>query len=228
MFKRKKEKVCEYIPVESIKDFFSFMNKSEIRYVLIKNISSELPNQLLNGKDIDIVVHEEDKVRFEKCMKNHGYHTHTPPLGIVNGWTFAYQLPEYEFWKLENKPFTLYIDASFKLACKSITPNVWIPLDNIIQEDIWKKRCFDEKNGWWIMDDQTILIYLFVRSIFDKHEFKQGYVEGIEERKYLLNDENTQEKLRKVFFKYTDRLIQMIESKRYDEIIQDYKTYLNY
>ena len=33
------------------------------------------------------------------------------------------------------------------------------------------------------MDDGTILIYLIVRSIFDKREFKQEYVDGIEERK---------------------------------------------
>lgn len=218
----------KYIPQEVIGDFFEKITESKIPYVLIKNVSNELPDQLMDGKDIDILVHEEHIEDFEQFMIQNNFEKQIHPLGRKNGWNFAYKLPEYQFWKLKNEQFTLYIDASFKLSCKSLTPNMWIPLDHCINEDIWIKKIFDEKNHWWIMDDGTILIYLIVRSIFDKREFKQGYVDGIEERKELLKEKGVQYKLSKIFFHYTGPLIEQISKSQYDSIIENYLTFTEY
>lgn len=218
----------KYIPQEVIGDFFEKITESKIPYVLIKNVSNELPDQLMDGKDIDILVHEEHIEDFEQFMIQNNFEKQIHPLGRKNGWNFAYKLPEYQFWKLKNEQFTLYIDASFKLSCKSLTPNIWIPLDHCINEDIWINKIFDEKNHWWIMDDGTILIYLIVRSIFDKREFKQGYVDGIEERKELLKEKGVQYKLSKIFFHYTGPLIEQISKSQYDSIIENYLTFTEY
>lgn len=218
----------KYIPADVIHNFFEELTNSKILYVLIKNVSNELPDYLIDGKDIDIVVHEDYIKEFEQFMISHNFEKQIPPLGRENGWNFAYKLPEYQFWKLKDDRFTFYIDASFKLSCKSLTPKMWIPLDKCINNDIWKNKVFDEKNHWWIMDDGTILIYLIVRSIFDKREFKQGYVDGIEERKKLLKEKGVQYKLSKIFFHYTGPLIEQISKSQYDSIIENYLTFTEY
>lgn len=218
----------KYIQADVIHEFFENITDSKIPYVVIKNVSNELPDHLIDGKDIDIVVHEDYRDEFEQFMMRNNFEKQIHPLGRERGWNFAYKLPEYQFWKLKNDRMTFYIDASFKLSCKSLTPRMWIPLDTCINEDIWKNRVFDEKNHWWIMDDETILIYLIVRSIFDKREFQSGYVEGIEERKELLNNVEVQYKLSKIFFHYTEPLIQQIFKSEYENIIGNYLTFTEY
>lgn len=225
--KRHRE-IVHYIDSTVIRTFFSELNDSHIQYVLIKNIDDELPDKLKNGKDIDILVRETDHEKFHTFMSEHGFHTHTHPKGRAKGWSFAYQLPEYEFWKKDNIKDVLYIDASFKLSCESLTPKTWIPLDRSINDDIWNNRVFDKEKNWWILDDKTQLIYLLCRSIFDKRNFKSGYVHGIEERLPYIDDQDVQKKLSKVFFKFSPVLTDMVKKKQYDQIIRAYLEYADY
>ena len=217
-----------YIPKELVQSFFHDINQFGIHYVLIKNIGGELPETLKDGKDIDILVMEQDKQLFTQQMIKHGYHALTHPLGVEHGWAFAYGLPEYQFWNKGGTECKFYIDAAFKLCCKSFIPKVWIPLDKKINEDVWKNRSWDEENQWWMLDEKTELIYLLVRCIFDKNEFSGIYVTEIEQRKRLLQDSQVIEKLRLVFFRFTDTLIRMVEAGEYESIIQSYITFSDY
>lgn len=217
-----------YIPREQIDGFFQNINSFGISYVLIKNMDDELPAHLENGKDIDILVKEEDKDLFVQKMLEKRYQPCIPPCGCENGWSFAYGLPEYQFWKKNLEEYEVYIDACFKLCCKSLTPKVWIPLDKRINNDIWKQRVWNEKQSWYELDEKTEIIYLIVRSIFDKHIFSNVYKKEIEKRKYLLQECDVREKLQLVFFHFTDTLIEMTLNGRYEEIIQKYLSFTEY
>lgn len=216
------------IPAEVILDFFERLSATDILYVIIKNVGDELPFHLKDGKDIDILVHESCMRKFEEFMVSHNFDMQIQPLGRANGWNFAYKLPEYQFWKYKDDRFTFYVDASFKLCCKSLTPKMWIPLDKSINDDIWEKKVYDSEHHWWMMDDETVLVYLLVRGIFDKREFKAGYIEGIEQRKSSLVNEDVQGKLSKVFFNYTQSLTDQVIAGKYDDIIRNYLMFANY
>lgn len=217
-----------YIDENLVKSFFIGLNNAGINYVLIKNIANELPSKLKNGKDIDILVHPESQADFEKHMLQCEFEKVRHPLGRENGWSFGYCLDENQFWKNSKDDQLLYIDVSTKLPCKSLTPKMWIPLDETINRSVWENKIFDEKNGWWIMCDEDVFVYMIVRSVFDKHQFKAEYIQDIENKKFLLQSENVINKLSKVFFKYTDRLIQQITEKRYDTIFSDYISFCEY
>lgn len=217
-----------YIDEKLIKEFFSTLNSSDVEYVLIKNIANELPYKLKNGKDIDILVNKNSFDCFESLMHGIGFQKITPPKGRTNGYAFGYGLKEYTFWEKRQEEQVLYIDVFEKLSCLSLTPKMWIPLDDVINQSVWQNKVFDDKNDWFIMADEDILIYMIVRSIFDKQEFKDVYIHDIEVKKSYLDNENVKFKLEKVFFKYTDRLIYMLKQCRYDEIIKDYITFCDY
>lgn len=217
-----------YIPKEQINSFFQDINSFGISYVLIKNMDDELPAYLENGKDIDILVKEEDKDLFAQKMLGLRYQSCIPPCGISNGWSFAYGLTEYQFWKKPVEEYDIYIDACFKLCCKSLTPKVWIPLDKKINNDIWEQRVWNEKQKWYELDEKTEVIYLVVRSIFDKHVFSNVYKKEIEKRKNLLKECDVREKLQLVFFHFTDTLIEMVLNGRYEEIIPKYLSFTEY
>lgn len=217
----------EYVKEKLILDFFSEINKTDIRYVLIKNMNQELPKRLKNGKDIDILVHQNDKELFGSFMENNNFMRQCPPLGKQNGWTFAYQLPEYDFWKKNDFSCDFFVDACFKLSCKSLTPNTWIPLEQSIQDDIWEQRVFDAEDHWWRMDDKTLLVYLICRAIFDKKNF-EPYKHEIEMRMHYIEDVSVNEKMKKIFFSFSDKLTVLLKARRYTEIIGAYLRFVDY
>lgn len=216
--------VCEQI----INDFFEKINESNISYILIKNIGNELPSNLADGKDIDILVNEVDVQKFSMFMESIGFIKQTCPYGRENGWQFLYGLREYDFWKHKECEQNFYVDASFALACKSIMPNTWIPLDKSIQEYLWCNKKWDSKNNWWILDVNTRFVYYIVRSVFDKKIFNSLYISEIEKEINSIDEDIVVDMMRKIFFKATDCVWNNIKAKKYDCIIHDYLTFSEY
>ena len=103
-----------------------------------------------------------------------------------------------------------------------------LPLDNFIQEYIWKNKKWDSINNWWIMNDKVILLYLIIRSVLDKQEFRIKYIQEIEKRSHLLDDDEFLTMCRLVFFNFTDLLIKKIKSFEYNDIVYNYQRFKDY
>lgn len=218
----------EYIDYKMIISFFETLNDSKLRYVLVRNTGEELPYRLQDGKDIDLLIHHEDVPAFMKFMKQENFQRKIPPYGKLAGWNLAYQVHDFLFYKKKISTCQFYVDVCQELCCHSTMKNVWIPLDRKIQEDIWKNRWFDHERGWWCLDEKTAMIAYLTKAIFDKCQFSPEYIESIESRLYLLDDMETREKFELIFFKYTERLIEMLKREEFDKIIIDYYGFKNY
>lgn len=222
------ETAPKFIEPKYIDEFFGMLNHFRIKYVLIKNIADELPYALKNGKDIDILVHPGDQEVFSRLMQENHYARVVPPFGSENGWRFAYALEPSEFWKRMDIEDELYIDVNFRLCCHSFSEKTWIPLDKAVNADVWEYRQFEADRQWWRMDDSTTLIYLIVRSVFDKQNFRAEYIEEIEKLAGRLRKREVVEKLSLIFFNFTTRLIELLSSQKYSEILREYVTFVNY
>ena len=135
-------------------------------------------------------------------------------------------MPSYQFWKKKDTVFALYIDVNFTLCCQSFIPKTWIPLNESINESVWKEKVFDDENKWWIIDDKNMLLYLLVRCMFDKKTFSEAYISEIEKRKHHMD--SIDEKLRSTFYKYSSRLSALVAAGEYGSIIQDYIVFDEY
>jgi hypothetical protein len=218
-----------YIDRRFILEFFDILNTSKIQYILIKNIGRELPDKLVSGKDIDIVVHINYRTIINNLLLKNNFHHTLPPFGENQGWKFAYQLPQYQFYKKIIYPDAeLYIDINFKLCCKSLSAKIWIPLDDEINSSIWKNKVWDMENNWWYMDEYNLIVYLVVRCIFDKKYFSKEYIYEIDSRRELLNNSCVISKLKKVFFLFTPTLLYLLYERKYDDIIQSYISFAEY
>ncbi len=149
-------------------------------------------------------------------------------MGKLNGWQFLYGLDEYQFWKLKHYRKDFYIDASFALSCKSIAPYAWIPLDKKLQKRVWENRKWNNKLSTWMMDSETQIVYYFVRCVFDKSCFIKNYVMEIESLFDIVDMDIVKELLSTVFFKFTNRLIEMAENGDYDNIRNYYLAFDKY
>ena len=212
--------------VSSIKiiDIFNKLNESSVDYILIRNISGELPNNLIVGKDIDILVkHEQlDNLRtfFEKNGFNELPHPH-------RGNIFLYGVKKFKFFK--NQAKVLY-DLNFHLVCRSLDAGQWIPLDQMVQESAWKNKRFVEtaECKYWALSYEEEFITLIVRSIFDKKKFQDGYIKRIIELFDLVNMDDVKVKMNLIFFKYTDSLLNQIQDGQFKNILNNYISFMKY
>ena len=211
---------------EDVHNMFNRLNANGINYILTKNIADELPDKLKVGKDIDLIVNSRDYAKFQFIMQSCGYRRIIHPHGKEAGWRFIYGAHENIF--LNNPVNNLIVDAYAELCTKSISMNAWLPLDKIIQKSIWTNKVWDSANQWWIMDDENLVIYLLTRSIFEKGGFNAEYISEIEKRKKFLKNPSARKKLDKIFFKFSDKLIEMVSRGQYNEIFLSYITFADY
>lgn len=220
-----------FVDSKLVWELFDQLNASGVRYALIKNINSELPDRLPDGKDIDILVHENGMELFERRMSDIGFKIITHPWGKGKGWSFAYGLNECTFWEKQNISCHFYIDVCEKLMCKSLTPNVWIPLDRSVNQFAWGHLEYVQANaehGWWILSREAVFPYLIARCVFDKHGFPTGYITEIRKNIDLIRNNDVLQRLEKIFFSYTPRLISLLDQGRFADIFSDYITFANY
>ena len=212
-----------FYKAEDIRAMFNLLNVNEINYVLTKNIDGDMPHKFKYGKDIDILVNPKDYKNIQAVMYRSGYNVTIHPCpneGFMYG--------AHEDINMINPRNNLIVHAFAQLCVKSISMNIYVPLDKVIQKSIWENKVWDTANQWWIMDDENILIHLLSKSIFNKNIFTEAYIREIEKRKYLLMRPTARQKFEKIFFKFTDTLIEKVSKGRYGEILLSYLTFTNY
>ena len=208
---------------KDILDLFSILNSHNVNYVLTKNLGDDMPYKFKIGKDIDILVHPEYYVKIQYLMHIYGYKVTWHP---DNNEGFLYSA--HADINMVHPQNGLILHAFAELCVKSLSMNSYVPLDKIIQESIWANKVWDDVNHWWIMDDENILIHLLSKGLFNKHAFSDAYIREIEKRKRFLTNSTARKKLEKIFFKFTDTLIDKVNRGQYGDMFNSYVQFEHY
>ena len=211
------------VKAEIILDFFRMLNERNLNYVLIKNDDNALPYNLESDNDIDLLIHPSDYENLVYLCVSNGYEKR---VGESCKRYFLEQLRDDLLFKKEDCYFHFY-EA---LPCSPLTNmgECKMALERSVQEYIWENKVWDEVNQWWIMDDVSTLLYLIVRSVFDKKDFKKKYIREIKKRRDLLELESFKQLARTVFFGFTPVLIELVKAEEYDSVLAKYLSYTNY
>ena len=216
-----------FIDSNEIINFFDELNKNSIEYLLIRNMNDELPYKLERKKDIDILLKKDSKniANFLRVINNNGFKKKLHPN---RNDIFLYSCDKFIFYY--NNKNKIYIDIQYELLCRSLNKGEWLPLDKKIQESAWKnkKQISERKFTYWKLSDEDELVTLIARSVLDKKEFLKNYKKRIEELYTKTNIENIIPKLKLIFFKYTMSLIQQIEERNFDNIVDNYYKFKEY
>ena len=73
-----------------------------------------------------------------------------------------------------------------------------------------------------------MIIYLITRSVFEKNKFTEAYIREIDKRMRFLVSPDARRKLEKVFFKFTNTLLKMVNKGKYKEILTAYLMFTDY
>ena len=116
-------------------ELFNKLNESKLDYILIRNIKNELPNNLIIGKDIDILVDHNQLDDLKSFLKENSFkeilHPHRSNV-------FLYGVKKFKFYR---NPDHILFDLNFELVCRSLDAGQWIPLDQVVQK-AWKIKGF--------------------------------------------------------------------------------------
>ena len=113
----------------------------------------------------------------------------------------------------------LTISCNYKLACKSILNGAWVPLDRSINDGALDRVTFDSEKGYIVLSPEDEICYLLASCIYTLTQFSPDHKRMISDCMNRGDKGEIKRKLSKVFFSFTDKLLQMIEDKEYDEII---------
>ena len=213
-----------FVNTEYINELFEILEEGKIEFVLLRNIDEELPDKLSVNKDIDIIVHPKDIEKLISTLTINQWNLRKHPWDFGDNFTFLYSMEPFLFFEKNQ----LHLDVCFQMACRSLNKGEWFPLDEIIQESIWIHKTTVDKPWLYVLSNEDYLIHLITRSIFDKKEFTQGYINEIEKLLPIIEMTKLLEKLEVVFFKFSTILIKMIAQKEYHKIRADYIKYSNY
>ena len=211
------------VAVEIINDFLELLNTNNFKYVLVKNDDNAIPYSVNSNDDIDFLIHPSEYERLIEVTTNNGYEK---IVGESCKSYFLYQLRDDILLKKED----CYFHFFEALSCTPLTNmgRCKMALENDVQRYIWENRVWGSTNNWWIMDDISILLYLIVRSVFDKKCFKDKYIREIEKRVNYLENDSFYMMAKTVFWGFTPQIISLVKEKRYAEVLKEYLAYSNY
>ena len=214
------------IDSEEIISIFEKLNNHQIEYILLRNIDNELPNNLKEGKDIDLLIKKNSNYKkLHKLLNNEGYkkinHPHKDDIYLYSSDKFIFQ------YNQKNK---IRLDLQTKILCRSLNLGEWLPLHQKIQDSAWenKKKYSTSRLNYWGLSYDDEFISLVVRSIFDKRKFIDGYIKKIIGIYPLIEHERVASKLELVFYKYTSSLLNKIKNHEFDSILEDYIKFRDY
>lgn len=218
--------IGDYLDPKNVCSFFRELNNEEIKYFIEKNIEDEIPDRLIKGKDVDIIVATQHMKKMREFLKKNNFHKIEHPKSSNNGYYYAYGLNEPTMWK--NEESGLIIDLADRLMVNSLTAYTVVPLNEDINCSAWENAFYDTELAIWRMGKIEEIVYLIARAIFNKHGFSEKYVREIEKNKDLLKTDVARMLLRNITFSFTEVLLQHIERGDYSTIVEEYWSFVNY
>jgi hypothetical protein len=213
-----------YVNPKSIIDIFNNLNAAGLRYIVIRNINSELPGSLKFGKDIDLLVPYNERSKFINFLAEKGFKNIRHPL--CND-IFLYGANKFDFFV--NKDNVL-LDLNYQLTCRSLNAGEWTPLDHKIQDSSWENKKLNKSSQftYYSLGMEDEFVALVTRSVFDKKEFQKGYINRIDELIVAIDVNDVIVKFQLIFFKFTSMLLSMLKKRQYEMILDRYISFSEY
>jgi len=205
-------------------DFFDKINNAGVEYVLLRNIGNELPYNFKANKDIDILVRAKDKVKFYKFMKHAGWTKILHPEDASVDLIYLYAMDRFNFFTKKG----INIDICYQLSCRSTNRDEWLPLDQFINDSVWANRKKHNAFPWYEMSFEDELVHLVTRCVFDKKIFANNYNLRILELLQRVDQKKVIERFNKVFFKFTNVLLTLLEDRDFENIRKRYLEFIEY
>ena len=192
---------------------------------------------VLNQKNQDFVLIDKKQYNghysYFLLVKNNDYQKlfgdcHLQNITSINNERYWYGASKPKFWLLSNNDV---IKVYKQIIVKSMTEGIWIPLDKAIQ-----KSAFENKNAVSLSNNSTVfelctldkITYIISNAVFNTKEFSNDDIVYVNHNIKSIDVELLKFRLDKVFFKYTNILLDHLVNSRFEKILPDYLVFKDY
>ena len=205
-----------------IVDIFSLFCEYDIEYVMLRGVSNLLPHNIDSGKDIDILVSKKDKDKVHSLLVKN-YFFNDPRL---SEYTYLYGVDRFRYYR--NIFYGINIDICFQLTCSSLNNGEIVPLDKLIQNDVFKNVILNKKDPWkreLSLENQIVyeISYAFFNKSGDNRRLKSAFERFNPEMR-----KDVYVKLETIFFKFTPIIMKHIQENNCDEVYSKYMSFKEY
>ena len=203
---------------------FDRFNRSDLKYILLRNSYNELPDKLSIGKDIDILVDINSKSLFHNIMQDMHFRKIRHPFKSKER---LYGANLFEMYK--NKKGVL-VDVNYEFCVQSLDKGQLIPLDKKIQLNIWKnfKKVKYKNMNFNFMGNEEYFITMLSRLIYDKKEIDLWHKKELTRLLSIVDFDLVTCYSNLIFFKYTNKLLRSIKNKNFTDFFGSYLTFYDY
>ena len=128
----------------------------------------------------------------------------------------------FELFKVND----VYMQVYYQLPCASLTPHMWIPFEKSIQSHIWNNYNYVDDIRW--TDIETQILYHLCWAIFHHNGFSESIRFFIHENIHFINEVELLSLFKPVFYGFSDRMMELLKREGYDEMIQEYHSFIDY
>ena len=200
---------------ENFKNLVLALNENGTNYVLLKaNESEKIKKYVFLIKD-DCYIHILENINLKT-------------YNVSSNDKYWYGASKPKIWLFANGDEVIVYK---EIVVRSLTSGIWIPIDKIIQ-----KSAFDNKIKFSVADsvfcyklcDVDKLIYLLSNAVFTQKKFTNNDISFINNKLSKIDIGNFEIKIGKVFFKYTEKLLEHLKNRDFDKILYDYIRFKEY
>lgn len=209
--------------ISRIQDIFDYFNKCNLKYILLREFETHVNTGLPIG-DIDLLFHVSEINNLKMHMNTLGFREVQHVWDFGNNFIFLYNLTPFRMFTNGE----INLDISFELNCRSVNMGEWMPIDQSINEEAWEKRVFNSQTARYELSDKIKVVHFVTRCVFDKHFFPTKYRESLEILLDQVEFSEISKSLDFVFYKFTDRLLEMLKNRDYENIYSEYIKFHDY
>lgn len=192
-------------------EFRKKMESKGIDYYYLNHFWSDVNGEKVADKIV--IVRPNSMINFCHEMKVSYY-----GKSIYRRFSFLYSMQRAVYIEL-NDAKVLVLD---RLACKSKFENALMPLDKCLQSYA------DEFYALHIADERLLFIYVIVDAIINGNGFNNISKAYIQDNILCLKENETMNLLKLVFFKYSEKLAEMLIHKNFDGAYSGYVSNMDY
>lgn len=195
----------------SFVEFRTEMESKGIDYYYLDHFWSDVNGEIVADKVV--IVRPNSMIDFCHEMKISYY-----GKSIYRRFGFLYSMQRAVYIEL-NDIKVLVLD---RLACKSKFENALMPLDKYLQ--IYADGFYSTH----LADTRMLFVYVIINAIINGNGFTNAGKTYIQDNVWYLKDEDTMNLLEKVFFGYTEKLVEMLINQNYNGAYEGYVTNTDY
>lgn len=175
-----------------------------------------------SANNIKILLKYENRDIILRILQENQFRNMEHFWGKAEGYVYKYQLHELEAYAKDR----IIIEIYYELPCLSLTPKILLPLDQSIQRAAWNDENIIGK--WKFLTEKVYMVFLIVQCVFFHNQFSSSDECYLLDRKEILRTKQIYLYLEKIFFSYTECVIDYMISGRFSDIYPNYIKFTNY